>query len=282
MPNDRRIVGNAVLSVAARTAGIMLAFFSLGMATRYLGTEKAGEYFTVIAYVGIFSVFADLGLYQTLLRDISRPGAREGEIFSAFFSLRAVSLLAVLGLCAPLVSLFLPYSSTVRLGILFGSGIFICLSLSSLFIAVCQKRLQMQVVAAAELISRLVQAALIYAFLRAGFGVLAALGATFAASVVQLFILAIRARPRINYSFSFNAAPWKNILGASYPIALSTIFSFIYFKVDSLMLSLLKPASHVGIYGLAYKILEIIIAYPAMYVGLLVPVFARSFSENRD
>ncbi len=282
MDTREGIAANTGVSMVTRTLGLVLAFFSLSLVTRGLGPDKAGEYFTILAYGGIFNVLADLGLYQTLLRDMSRPGADDADIFSKFFSLRVVSLLLVLGVAAPLIALLFPYSASVKIGIAVGSFTFVCSSLITFFIAVFQKYLRMRVVAIGEFASRIVQVLLTLWLLQAGYGVIGALFAMLGAGVVHLAVVAFYARRHIPYRFTPDLGAWKTILRVSYPIALSTIFSFIYFKIDSLMLSLLKPSYDVGVYGLAYKILETIVAYPPIYVGLLVPVFVRYASESRE
>jgi O-antigen/teichoic acid export membrane protein len=44
----------------------------------------------------------------------------------------------------------------------------------------------------------------------------------------------------------------------------------------------MKPAEDVGIYGAAYKIIDILIALPAIFVGLVVPILSRYYTENRE
>lgn len=280
-PRFRGVVANTLLSVATRTLGLVLAFFSLGLVSRSLGPAGAGEYFTALAFAGIFNVFANLGLYQALLRDLGEPGANEGAVLSAFFSLRVISLVAVLGVASPLASFLFPYAAAVRWDILIASWGYVALSGSALFVAVFQKRLRMQHVALAELVSRVVQVGLTLVFLAHGYGVSGALAAMFCSGAVNLALLAAGARTHIPYRFMVDVPAWRRIVGATYPIALSTIFSFIYFKVDSLMLSVLKTPYDVGVYGLAYKLLEILVAYPPMYVGLLVPLLAHSMERDR-
>lgn len=275
------IAFNAAVSIFARTIGLGIAFFSLGVVTRYLGPEGSGAYFTVLAYVGIWSVVADLGLYPILVRDLGKHGSDEKETFTAFFSLRVVSLTIVLGLASPLTALFLPYTTTVKAGIAIGSAMYIFLSLTTLFVAVYQKYLRMHVVAAGELAGRLVQAVLVFGLLAAGKGVLAALWASLAGSFVHAAVLAWYARASIAYRFSFAPGEWQKILVLSYPVALSTIFSFVYFKIDTVMLSFFASPREVGIYGLAYKLLEVLIAYPAIYVGLLIPSLARAAETDQ-
>jgi len=279
----RQSVGfNAAISVVTRTLGLILAFFNLGIITRNLNPALSGEYFTILAFIGIFNVFADLGLYQTLLREISDPHNDENSVFTAFFSLRLVSLLVVLGVLAPLAALWLPYNTLVKKGVILGSLLFICLSLITLFIAVFQKKLQMKVVAGSELASRVVQIILLYLFLQNGYGVYGALGAALLASTTQLGIIAIYTQKYIKFGFKTDWTAWRSILKVSYPIALSSIFSFIYFKLDSVMLSLFKSSYEVGIYGLAYKILEMLVAYPAIYVGIMVPILNKALATDKN
>ncbi|PIU01418.1 hypothetical protein COT68_03335, partial [bacterium (Candidatus Torokbacteria) CG09_land_8_20_14_0_10_42_11] len=67
---------------------------------------------------------------------------------------------------------------------------------------------------------------------------------------------------------------WKYIFNCSWPLALSMVFNLIYFKFDTIILSLMKPEADVGIYGAAYKILELLIAFPVLFCGLVLPQFA--------
>jgi len=66
------------------------------------------------------------------------------------------------------------------------------------------------------------------------------------------------------------------------PVAASIIFTLVYFRLDTVMLSLMKPASDVGIYGVAVKVLEVVIFFPAMYVGLVMPLLSRFAKRDRE
>jgi O-antigen/teichoic acid export membrane protein len=48
------------------------------------------------------------------------------------------------------------------------------------------------------------------------------------------------------------------------------------------MLSIIKDQSAVGLYGSAYKILEVLIALPGMFMGLLLPLFAKYYKQDRE
>ena len=90
------------------------------------------------------------------------------------------------------------------------------------------------------------------------------------ASAVSIFILNFFfARKYIPLSLAFNFSYWKKLLKTAFPIAVSIVLTLIYFKIDSIFLSLGfinrssgNPITDVGIYNIAYKVLEGVIFFP--------------------
>ena len=79
-------------------------------------------------------------------------------------------------------------------------------------------------------------------------------------------------RVRLSFNFDF----WKKSLIQSFPLAVSNILVMIYFSTDSLFLSVFNPVADVGIYRLPYKILESLIFFPSMFVGLVMPLLSQT------
>jgi len=97
-----------------------------------------------------------------------------------------------------------------------------------------------------------------------------------AAAAVIFFTSFIFARRYIKVGLSFDLNYWFKILKATWPIALSIVLTLIYFKIDIILLSLMKPQGDVGIYGLAYRVLESLIFFPAMFAGIMMPILSKS------
>jgi len=70
-------------------------------------------------------------------------------------------------------------------------------------------------------------------------------------------------------------------LKQSLPIGISAIITFIYFKMDTILLSVMKTNADVGIYNAAYKVLENITFFPAMIAGLVLPIMSHSIFTDR-
>jgi len=66
------------------------------------------------------------------------------------------------------------------------------------------------------------------------------------------------------------------------PLALLSIIGVIHFKIDTVILSLMKGLTDVGIYGVPFKILEIATVIPAIFIGNVFPILTRYYHANDD
>jgi len=278
---NRKIAYNTIISAGARIIGLALSLIIIGLLTRYLGQDGFGYYSIILAFLFFFTVLADLGLYSICLREISRPGADQRKIASNAFTLRFFAGLFIFTL-APLVVYLFPYPGQVKLGILIGAVGFWLMSNQQILIGVFQKYLRMDKIALGELLGRLVQLGLVIFFIKYNFDFLFIVSALVFGSLVNFILVFIFSRKYISISFEFDFAFWRPLLKESLPLALAIIFTVIYFKIDTIMLSLMKSPADVGIYNLAYKFLESLLFFPAMFVGLVMPLMSEYALSARE
>lgn len=270
----KKIAINTIVSAVARVAGTVLALVTIGLITRYLTKIEWGEYSIMLTFGGIFAVLADLGLYQLLVREISRPGADEQKVASNIFTIRLLSGFFIFA-AAPLAAYFFPYSGQAKLGILLGMAAFWFLANSQVLMGLFQKHLQMERVAMAEVLGRLVQLGLVWFFIQRGYGFFYIVAALSLSGAVNFVLIFFWARRYCDLKLTWDLTYWKYVFKQGYSLAIASILVMIYFSSDSLFLSILKPAADVGAYRLPYKILESLIFFPAMFVGLIMPLLSR-------
>lgn len=275
----KKIAYNTIVSFVSRVLGTLGALLVVGLMTRYLGEAGYGSYNTILAFLYIFSVLADLGLYSISVREISKEGANETEIITHAFSLRFWAGFFIFAL-APVIAWLFPYSLDVKLGIILAALGSWFLSNAQVLMGVFQKYLKMERVALADLAGRIVQLGLVILVVIKNLGFFAVILTYTLSSFVNFLLAFIFARKYILFKIGWNVSYWKKMLKSSLPLAISAIFVMIYFKLDTVMLSLMKPAEDVGIYGVAYKILETLIFFPAMFVGLVMPLLSKNASVN--
>ncbi len=277
-----KITINTLIATLARIIDTVLALVLVALLTRHLGTEGYGSYTTIIAYVHIFISLANLGLYNILLRDIGKEGVGEEKITSDFFTLRLIGLILILPISI-LISFIFPYSSMIRAGIAIATIATLFLSLYQILIPIFQKHFKIIYVSFAELINRIIYVSLaVFFLLKIKTGLIPIIWAMTISALINFLLVFYFARRFDKIRLRFNWTRWKKILREALPVGASIIFTLIYFRIDTIMLSLMKTPQDVGIYGLSYKILENLIFFPAMFVGFVVPILSRYVFKRID
>ncbi len=276
-----KIAQNFIISFLGRFSAGAIALVSFSLMARTIGVSGFGQYATVLAFLYVFQVLADFGLDSILTREISKPQANEKKIIGSVFVTRGILLACTLGVSFVVIQ-FMPYSPEVKTGVFIAAVGFFLLSLSSVLMGVFQKHLKTIVPAVADVATRIVQLlAVIYLYVTHGsvseFLLVFVLGAIVNFSIVFYYV-----KREIGFQLIFNKNDIFALLHESWPLAVSTIMILVYFKGDTLILSFLHSPHDVGVYSVAYKILENIIFFPAMFVGLIMPLLSKYYVSDKE
>jgi O-antigen/teichoic acid export membrane protein len=277
----RKLAYNVVFNAFAKIASTALALVAIGFITRSLGKEGFGDYATVLAFFGFFNSFADLGLQTVAAREISRAEADEAKIMGSVLALRLLTSAFVLALTPALLA-FLPYSAELKLGILVAAAAFVFSSTSMVLNGVFQKHLVMDRVATIELAGKVIQLGVIAAAVRLDLGFLAVVLSLLAYMFFNAVAIFWMSRRYVAFSLHIDREHWKAFLRQSLPVGAAAVITFAYFKMDTILLSFLRSSAEVGVYNVAYKVIENLTFFPAMVAGLVLPVMSRLiFSDRR-
>ncbi len=275
-----RAVGrNTLIQFGGKIVGTAIGLVTVAMMQRALDPSGFGSYTTVMAYLGFLSVVAALGLYLILVRELNRPDANEGKVVGNVLGLRWVSAAVILALGSALILVF-PYPPEIERAVWIGSWSFLAIAATQLLNGVFQSRLRMSWSVSGELFGRAVLLAGVWVVVTNGATVAGIMTVSVMSSAATLIVTWIGAgrfvplRPRFDWSY------WRWLLHETWPVAISIVLNLIYFRIDTIFLSVFAPIHDVGLYGAAYKILEILNTFPIMFVGLLLPVLGRAFADH--
>jgi O-antigen/teichoic acid export membrane protein len=274
-----KIAWNAAVQMSGKILSTVLGLVVIGMVTRALGPELFGRYSIALAFLQVFSVLVDMGLYIILVKKLSEDEAHSDDWASAAFTLRLITAVGFL-IIAPLVGLLTHYPGDIKMGIAIATISTLAITLNQLVVGAFQKVLRMDKVMIAELAGRVV---LIVStiFVARIHPTVPWIMMTVAASSVTMFLLDLLfSRRFIHFRIRLDRPRMLTILRETWPIALSIGFNLVYFKADTLILAAVRPSSIVGLYGSAYKVLEVLAAFPAMFAGLLTPILASTFAAR--
>jgi O-antigen/teichoic acid export membrane protein len=276
-----KVAYNTIIQVISKVVATVLGLFTVAIMTRYLGTAGFGEYTTIITFLAIFGVIADLGLTLVTVQMISQPGVDEKKVLDNLFSLRFLTAIIFLSI-APVAAWFFPYGHDIKIGIIIVVFSFFFIALNQIFTAIFQKHLRMDKVSIAENVSRVVLLAGTLLTVRAGLGLKGILFSIVAGSFVQFVILYFFSRRFAKLNFAFDFSLWREVAQKSWPLALTIFFNLIYLKADTLILSLMKSQSEVGIYGASYKVIDILTTIPFLFAGVVLPILAADWAAKAE
>ncbi len=277
----KKITYNILVSSSTKILSIGIALYGIRLLAQYLGPEGFGKYTIILAFFAAFNAVADMGLHPIVTRKISRKDSKESEIFSKVFTLRLI-ISFIIFLLVLIFVWFLPYESDIKVGILIVSGAFMFGSSYGLLNSIFQKNLAMDRVALAEFIGKIIQMSVIISIVKFELYFIYSIVAIFLAMISNFVIIFLFSRSYIKIKLDFDFNFFKDFLKESIPMGVSAVAVFLYFKVDTILLSFLQGAFEVGIYGTAYKIIETMIFFPAMVVGLVYPLLSRYIFTEKD
>lgn len=279
MTTARSIASNFSIQLLGKALSVLIGLISVAILTRALGTHAFGEYTTATTYLQMFGVVVDFGLTLTLIVMISKPDVDEERIVGNFFGLRLVSGFLLFSL-APLTVLALPWSSSVQTAVLVGALAYFLMGAASMLLGIFQRHQAMWRAAIAELLNRAVLLGLIALFAMTSPGVVEMVFAMVVANAIWLIAMIQFAKPFVNVRPLFEWSQWRFILSQSWPIAVSIIFNLLYLKGDILFLAYFRDQVEVGLYGAAYKILDVLTVLPTMLMGLVLPSLVAMWSDR--
>ena len=276
-----KVAKNMIYQILGKGLGIIFGLLTVGLMTRYLGQTGFGYYTTVVSFLQFFGVVIDFGLQMTTAQMLARPGVDESKIFGSILAIRLISAAIFMGLAASIVWA-LPYPEIIKMGVTLTSLSFFFISLQSVFISVFQKNMKMSVVAWAEVWGRAALLIGVWIFVITSRGLLFIMGAVVLGSLVNFLILYFKSKKYLKISLAYDRNIWKEIWTISWPLAITISLSLIYFRADTVVMSFVRPVSEVGIYGAAYKVVDILVQFPYLFLGLLLPIFSSLIMVNLE
>lgn len=277
-----KVAKNTLTQIIGKVISTILGLLAIAMITRYLSPAGFGQYTTITTFLAFFAVIADLGLTLVTAQMLSDPNNKESRVLNNLFGLRLVSAIFFISL-APLIVLFFPYDPAIKFGVLITAAAFFFPALNQVLIGLFQKKLSMGRDVISEIASRLTLIIVIFLSLRFHLGLNGILIATVSSAAVNFLLHYLLACHYITIKPEFNWSVWKKIIGKSWPLAITIILNLIYLRADTLVLSLFKSNAEVGLYGAAYRVIDVLTTIPFMFAGIILPILTSAWlAGNKD
>jgi O-antigen/teichoic acid export membrane protein len=281
MSHTKVVAYNTAIHTLGKVIAVTISFFLFKAIAGYLGVSGIGEYTTIFAWSNFLAILADLGFQIIMVRALSTSQEDQNRIASTIFSMRTTVAIIVFAL-GSLIAQFLPYSSTVKIGIVVGAVATFWLSLNVTMVGIFQANFRMDKAVLTDLVGKILNYLGILYVISIDGGLLAVMSAYIIGNFINLVASYILARQYVSIRFIFDLQAWQKYFQDAVTFGAILIFAYIYFRIDAVILSLLKNSYDVGIYGVPYKILDIILMLPAIFMGVVFPLFAKYGQADRE
>lgn len=289
MSTARRILSNTIAQVVGKIVLAILGLVVVKISTGYLSMHGYGEYVIIYEFLAFFGIAADLGLFTIAVREMSKNEDNIPKIIGNILSLRTI-LVALTMLTAVATVFILPnYAATrVPIGVAIASITVFLTILNGTITSVLQVKLQMQLASFTTILGKIISVAFMVYVIFWGYPNDTEIGfyMLIFAGVIGNFVMLlathhyVRKITPLTYRFDFDL--WKAVLVKSLPYGIALILSTVYFRIDSIMISLMRGQEEVGIYGVAMKMLESLAIIPLYFMNSVLPVLTKALKEKSE
>lgn len=289
MGTIQRIARNATVLLIAQVLSNLMAFFYMMYIARYLGATGFGIISFAIAFTGIFGVLVDFGLQPLTVREVARDKSLASKYLANTALMKIILAFITFGLVALAINIMGYTTQTIEVVFLVTLYV-IFTSFTQMFNSIFRAYERMEFESIGYMInSALILAGVILA-MKLGFSVVgfASLFAL-ASFVIPFYCFAILRRKISNPSVAWSPRKleidwhfWKPTIKEALPFCLSTLFSTVFFWVDSVMLSYIKGDSAVGWYNAAYRIMFALLLIPTTFRSVILPVMSKFYITSES
>ncbi len=281
-PAPRSIRANAVAIAAAQMLAKAAGFATLVVLTRALPIEDFGRYTLAIAFVAVLAPLADLGTDMYVTRRIAQQADRAGELLGASLALKVV-LGALLVLVTGALALMLRYPAPTPLLIVLAALTLVGGTFANSWFAALRAARVMDREAVGTVSARALHLAATLAAVALGAGVVWVTGAQALAAAVALGAVVLVSRRAIAAPrFAGATARWPELAKGGVPFALTAVVVTVYFRLDTVMLSLMSGERATGIYGACANLLFASLLLSQALVTAVFPVIAEAGSLDDE
>lgn len=276
---SRRIVKNTGVMLLGDGINNLLYFFIVIYLVRYLGESGFGKYSFVLVYISFFNFLTYIGINKIIVREISKNNAINEKIIGNALTIRLfLSILSIILSFIIINLLNYPYDTKILVYIasisLFSS------SLSATYSSIFQTYLKMEYSMVANLVERIISAILILLIIVLKGSIVYIIIAIVISNFFNLFVTCLFSRKFVKPVFEFEFYYAKQILTSSIPIGITAAFRVIYYRIDVIMISLMKTESDIGYYASAYTLISPLNLIPSALMFSVFPLMSRSSKKK--
>jgi O-antigen/teichoic acid export membrane protein/acetyltransferase-like isoleucine patch superfamily enzyme len=279
----RRIIGNTAISLIGQAITWTSTLLLTAAYGRFLGDVKFGELYFATTFAALIGFPLEFGFNQQIVRDVAQAPEKACRYLTSVLAIK-VSLWCLLFVVLLGLAWALGYSAEQRSLVVICGMVLLGTSMSSTFGALHNALQRTYFPALGTVIEKGLGAIVGILLLRGGADVrvmaLVLLGGSLANALWQAFWFF----RTVGFGARLDLTLVRSLLRTGIPFLIYGVLGVIYYRIDTVLLSLMASSATVGWYGAGYRIFDTLVFLPNIVVmAIMYPVFAKfSLSSERQ
>lgn len=245
---------------------------------KFLGAEGYGIYNTVVAFTSLFLVFTLNGFDKTLIREMSRNLNNAKQILENTIAIKNIASILAATICI-ITAIFIDYNTALKLYIMIYSSFLLFKGFHLTFETVFQAFQNMKILGSLSIIRQLIRVPLAIFLLKLGYGILSLIVIDLSIELLVTIFLYHQSNKFIKFNLLSKFKFDKKVFFSGIRFSLLKFLNVLTGKVDIVMLSFLTTSSEVGIYALAFRLVNKVLVIRDPIVKSIFPHYSKNFNK---
>lgn len=285
-----KIASNTIYQMLGKLVTMSITIYITVLITRVYGRSGYGEFNIMQNFPGLFFIIVDFGLNAIATRELTKDISKAEKYLGNILLIRAL-LFVIFSAISFIILRYFPYSEDLKFGIYLSLFLILTQALITTLNIVFQVKLRYDYSTIGLILGSIFILLFTLLASKLGWGIIwinfsYVLGGFISFFVSYYFVKRLGFKLKLNYDKQL----WKYLFLETLPIGLMFIFSQINFRTDAILLSILSLPSNLGlnntesvaVYGLPYKIFEVVLVFPTFFMNSVYPIFVRHLNESKE
>lgn len=293
MSTVKKLAKNTSMIFASQIMNYILLFIGTIYTSRYLGPEGYGILSTGVALTTVFAVIGDLGLGTITVREVARDKSLTNK-YIVNTALMKVILSIVMIILIILAVRIINYPQEISIVIYILTLSIIFSTFSGIFGSIFQAYEKMEYGAIGGIWTSLLTFICLMLAIYFNLNIFAFAFINVIISVLNLIYMVgifvwkfFLPKMDINldlwkHDIKLDWNFWKPVIIQALPLSIAVIFSTILFKLDTILLSIMKGTLVVGWYNVAYNILQALMFIPSAFTASVFPLLSIFHISSKE
>lgn len=275
MTKLRRVVNNTAISLVGQIVTWTSTILLTSAYGRFLGDVKFGELYFAITFILLIGFPLEFGFNQQLTRDVAQDPEKALRYFSNTLLIKIVLWFVLYGLIL-LLCWLLGYSLEQRVLVAICGVTLLSTSIANTFAALHYAFERVLYPAVGTILEKGLAALVGIMLLRHGAGVQVMAFVLLGGSIINAVWQATWFFRLIGARFSIDLTLVRGLIRTSIPFLTYGVLGVIYYRLDTVLLSLFTNTAVVGWYGAGYRLFDTLVFLPNLVIlAIMYPVFSK-------